>query len=367
MKLQITTKDVSIKDLVHGYKDSGEEGVVAYDGNLDIRPPYQRELVYSMEQMQNVIRSVIKGFPISVMYWSDNGDGTYELLDGQQRTLSICKFVAGDYSIDNRYWFNLTQSEKDAVLDYKLQVYTCTGSDTDKLDWFGIINIAGEKLTTQELRNAVYRGPWLTDAKKKFRVGGPAVDISDKYLKKNALRQELLETALSWKADAEKTTIEDYMAKNQNEESAAELWQYFQEVISWAKRIFPMKRRELTNINWGFLYEAYVAQGRPTLKADALETEIKRLLLDDDVTNKRGIYAYLIFRDLKYLNIRQFSSSMRSAVYTKQEGLCAKCKAKTDISGMEADHITPWSKGGKTVIDNCQMLCLKCNRTKSDK
>lgn len=164
--MNITLKEIPVGDIYNGYKDEKENGITGYDGKLNIRPAYQREFIYRDSQRDEVIHTVRKNFPLNVMYWVKNGTDSYELLDGQQRTISICSYVAGEFSIDFQYFFNLTKAEQDQILDYKLMVYICEGTDKEKLDWFKTINIAGEKLTDQELRNAMYTGEWLTDAKK---------------------------------------------------------------------------------------------------------------------------------------------------------------------------------------------------------
>ena len=173
--MKIDLKKITVRDLVEDYHDDGEGGVRGYGGKLDIRPPFQREFVYKDKQRDAVIETINKGFPLNVMYWAVRQDGTYEVIDGQQRTISAAQYVEGDYSLDGRYFHNLQDDEQELILNYPLQVYVCKGSASEKLDWFRIINIAGEKLTSQELRNAVYAGPWVSDAKRHFisAGGGP--------------------------------------------------------------------------------------------------------------------------------------------------------------------------------------------------
>ena len=176
--MQIELREISVREVVDGYINNAEDGVVGYCGKLNIRPKYQREFVYRDKQRDSVIETVRKNFPLNVMYWVKNSDDTYEVLDGQQRTISICEYVAGNFSLDFQYFHNLTDTEREQILDYKLMVYFCEGNDREKLDWFKTINIAGEKLTDQELRNAIYTGTWLTDAKRYFsRSGCPAYGI----------------------------------------------------------------------------------------------------------------------------------------------------------------------------------------------
>ncbi len=197
--MKIELKEIAIRDVTNGYVNNNEEGVVGYDGKLNIRPKYQREFVYKDKQRDAVIETIKKDFPLNVMYWVKNEDDTYEVLDGQQRTISICEYVAGKFSLNFQYFHNLEKTEQDQILDYKLMVYFCEGNDKEKLDWFETINIAGEKLTDQELKNAIYTGTWLTEAKKYFSKSGcPAYSIASNYLKGSSIRQEYLETAISW-------------------------------------------------------------------------------------------------------------------------------------------------------------------------
>ena len=197
--MKIDLHHIKIRDLVDGYEDNEESGVKAYSGRLDVRPPYQREFVYKDKQRDAVIDTVQKNFPLNVMYWVKTGENSYEVLDGQQRTLSICQYVNNDFSLNFMGFANLPIDKQKQFLDYELMVYICEGTDSEKLDWFKIINIAGEKLTNQELRNSVYTGPWLADAKRYFsKTSGPAYKLGEKLLKGVPNRQEYLETTLSW-------------------------------------------------------------------------------------------------------------------------------------------------------------------------
>jgi len=250
-----------------------------------------------------------------------------------------------------------------------LMIYFCEGTDKERLDWFRIINIAGEKLTDQEIRNAVYTGSWLSDAKLKFSksncVAYLLANDGGSLVSGSPIRQEYLETALSWINDGK---IEDYMAKHQHDKNADELWQYFQDVIAWVRKTFPNYRKEMAHVNWGELYNKFKDK---KLNAAKLETEIKELMQDEDVTKKSGIYPYVLTRQERYLSIRAFTDKMKRETYERQNGICPFCKKERkekkqwDISEMEADHITPWHEGGKTTAENCQMLCKEHNRTKS--
>ena len=358
--MDIKLQEVTVRDLTANYQDNNDEGVTGYGGRLNIRPPYQREFIYKGEQRDKVICTLRKGFPLNVMYWVVRDDGTYEVLDGQQRTISICQYVHGVFSRKGFYFHNLTSDQQEQILNYPLMVYQCKGNDSEKLEWFKTINIAGEKLTEQELRNAMYAGPWLADAKKHFsKREGPAYEIVSKYLDGTAIRQDYLKTALKWKSQ---NAIENYMAKHQHDPNANELWLYFKAVIEWVKLVFPHYRREMKGLDWGGLYDQFHQQ---TLDAHALESEIARLMADDEVTAKKGIYPYVLTREERHLNIRKFSDSQKREAYERQGGKCPRCKDRRyELADMEADHIKPWHEGGKTTPENCQMLCKEHNRRK---
>ena len=359
--MDIEMIEVPVRDLVNGYNNGGVNGVFGYDGKLDIRPKYQREFVYSGKQRSSVVDTVRRNFPLNVMYWSVGDNDTFEVIDGQQRTISVCDYVDGAYSIDGQYFHNLTKEEKTQILDYKIMVFLCEGSDREKLDWFEVINTAGELLTEQELLNAVYTGPWLTDARVIFsKPGCPATKMADKYVKGTAIRQHFLRTAIHWISGG---NIREYMSIHQHDADAKELWDHFETVIKWVDETFPEYRREMKGVNFGSLYSEFKDV---ELDSDEIETAIKSLLVDDSVTNKQGAYYYVLTGDEKKLSIRNFTNSQISQAFAKQSGVCPTCGETFELSDMEADHITPWSKGGKTVPENCQMLCKKCNRTKSD-
>ncbi|MBM3209503.1 DUF262 domain-containing protein [Candidatus Shapirobacteria bacterium] len=363
--MKIDLHRIPIREVIAGYKDSAEEGVTAYGGKLDIRPKYQREFVYKEEQRNAVIETIKNNFPLNVMYWMIREDGGYEMLDGQQRTISIGQYVNGDFSLNERYFHNLTREEQDQILDYELMIYFCEGTDKERLDWFRVINTFGEKVNEQEIRNAVYTGPWLSEAKLKFSKSNcVAYLLANEYgklVEGSPIRQEYLETALSWINDGK---IEDYMARHQHNKDADELWKYFQSVIAWARAIFPNYRHEMSSVQWGELYNQFKDA---KLNAVKLEVEIKELMQDEDVTKKSGVYPYVLTRDERFLNIRDFTDKQKREAYERQKGICVKCRRRFEIEEMEADHITPWHEGGKTVSENCQMLCKQDNRIKSGK
>jgi hypothetical protein len=360
--MEIELKEITVLELVEAYKDNAEEGVVGYGGKLDIRPPYQREFIYKDKQRDAVIASVRSDFPLNVMYWAVRNDGDYEVIDGQQRTLSICQYVNGDFSIKGLAFHNLQDNQQQQILHYKLMVYFCSGQDSEKLDWFRTINIAGEEHTDQELRNAVYTGTWTASAKPIFsKTNCAAHGLASKYLLGSPIRQEYLETAIKWLS---KGKIEDYMSKHQHDNNATPLWQYFQRVIHWVEATFPDYRREMKGVDWGTLYDQFKDNAFDT---DKLEKHVTKLMQDDDVGRKSGIYPYVLDGDERHLNIRAFSDNMKREAYERQKGICVKCKKKFTIEEMESDHIKPWHEGGKTSAENCQMLCKEDNRRKSGK
>jgi len=358
--MNIELKEIKVRDLSKGYQDNEENGVIGYDEKLDIRPPFQREFVYDVKERNAVLNTLQKDFPLNVMYWAVREDGNFEVIDGQQRTISICQYVNGDFSIDGLAFHNLPKDKQEQILDYTLMVYFCSGTDSEKLDWFETINIAGKVLTNQELRNAVYSGSWVSDAKRYFSKNSRP-KIGDDYLSGSANRQEYLETAINWISNGD---IKNYMSKNQHEPNANELWLYFQSVINWVKATFPKYRREMKGIEWGFLYNEFKDK---KLDPKKLENEVSELMEDEDVGNKKGIYTYVLTHKEKHLNIRAFSPNQKREAYERQKGICVVCKEHFEIEGMEADHITPWHEGGKTSAENCQMLCKEDNRRKSGK
>jgi len=364
--MKIELREVTIRELSNGYQDLQDKGVIGYSGLLDIRPPYQREFIYKDKQKEAVIDTITRDFPLNVMYWAVRENGGFEVIDGQQRTISICQYVEGDFSVkvgsfsEYRAFHNLQKDEQEQILNYKLMVYLCSGVDSEKLEWFKTINIAGEKLTEQELRNAVYSGSWVSDAKRYFSKNNcAAYGIGSDYLSGAPIRQDYLETTIKW---ISKDNIQHYMAVHQQDPNANDLWLYFQSVINWVKVVFPIYRKEMKGFQWGVLYNEFHTKKYDHKK---LEEEIKKLMQDEDVTNKKGIYEYVLSRKEKYLNIRAFTDNQKREAYERQGGVCGECGNVFDISEMEADHITPWHTGGKTISENCKMLCKEDNRRKS--
>lgn len=377
--MKIDLKQIPVKDVYDGYKDSGEDGVVGYQGRLNVRPPYQRNFVYDLPEAKAVINTVLHGFPLNVMYWVVDGNNHYEVLDGQQRTLSIMQFLDHKFPIEwegqTMYVDSLPDDLYDNLMNYNLMVYWCSGTDSEKLSWFKTVNIAGEQLTSQELRNITYVGPWLSDAKRHFsKRGCVASKLADRYVKGDPNRQELLETALKWIADAQDITIDNYMAQHKSDDDADELWQYWQKVINWLQMVFPQDYKEMKGLDWGLLYNQYHKNDYNSSKIDK---DIAQLIDDDEIKKKKGIWQYELAVNsneagaTKYLNLRSFAKDMMRKKLKEQDGHCPLCFAEGNekvytLSEMEGDHITPWSKGGKTEYDNLQMLCKRHNRLKSN-
>lgn len=405
--IQVFDKDkgFTIRDLTDGYMKDSDDGsttdsVFGFGGKLNIRPSYQRNSVYSDKKRDAVMQTVLEECPLNTMYWVDKEDGTYEVLDGQQRILAICKFIAGEYAVKNAVFAgtdlpqdfnNIVQNFPDIaekILDYQPDIYICKGTPTEKLKWFHRINTSGEPLNEQELRNSSYTGAWLSDAKARFSsANGRGVKLADEnpendkaepLLKGSWNRQEYLETALSWAARHEGfDSIEEYMLEHRDDPDASSLWQYFSQVIEWVRSKFVSYNAALKGMDWGAIYEAYQngeLDNNIIKKGGAEITEkIVELTSDDEVTAKmKGIYQYIIYGDGKFLQIRQFDEKTARAVYEKQHHHCPYCEKEGNMKEyafkeMHADHIKPWSKGGKTTEDNCQMLCASHNESKGNR
>ncbi len=346
-----TIKKLTIRDLISGYKDSGNDGVVAFDGLLDVRPAYQREFIYKDKQRNAVIDTVLQTAPLNNMYWVLSKEGKYEQLDGQQRTISICQYVTGEFTFNGVYFHTLPKSQQENFLNYELQLYICEGTETEKYSWFERINIAGAVLTKQELRNGIFVGTWLSDAKEFFsKPNCPAYKKGKNYLKGSAIRQDYLETAIKWATNSTKEdNVKRYMSEHQFDKNAKPLYEHFEKVVNWTEKLFPTYRNEMKGVDWGALYAEHKDE---IFDTEMLEGEVRTLMTDDTVTNNKGIYPYLITRDTKYLNIRAFSNAEKRKVYEQQEGVCSHCYDKFDINEMQGDHIEPFSRGGRTVIEN---------------
>lgn len=337
---------------------------------LNIRPGYQRELIYSIPLMRAVIMSILCKLSIGLIRFSRNADGTYEVLDGQQRLLSILHFIAGDYSVqysgETFYYHNLPDDLREQLLNYMPLVIVTDGTESEKLEWFKTINIPGAALNPQELLNAIYHGPFLAALRFMFSKTGCRAEKVSKLdgkplMKGSPIRQDLLATFLEWLADSYGTTVQDLVALHQHDESADWAWDYFAKVMEWVKTKFPTYRKEMASVQWGALYNAY--KGDPRL-ASELEAEVSSLMADDEVTKKTGIYKFVFSRNERDLSLRTFTDTEKRTAYEKQGHKCAHCGQVFAYEDMQGDHIVPWAHGGKTTPDNLQMLCCKCNNSK---
>ncbi|MGN1198062.1 MAG: HNH endonuclease family protein [Acetatifactor sp.] len=371
--MDIQEHEITIRDLFDGYIDNQEDGVFGYHGKLNIRPAYQRELVYTEDKQRDVIKSVRNGFPLNVMYFMENEDGTFELLDGQQRTLSICRYCDNQYSLNfdgqPKQFHNLGKEAQDQILDYTIKVYFCKGTVDERKKWFEIINFKGEALTRQELLNAIYSGPWVTDAKRYFsKTGCAAYQIANDYLlNKSAIRQEIFETALKWIANSEDIDYEEYMAIHQHDDNATPLWEYFKGVIEWVEKVFGCPdnyRSHMKKVDWGILYNKY---HQNEYDSTVMEEKIAALVDDYEVSRDQGAYEFVFDGDPKHLSLRTFDERTKKTAYKQQNGICPICQQHFEYSEMQGDHWKPWSKGGTTTPENCKMLCVACNIQKSNK
>ena len=376
--MKINMIKVPVKELIQNYSEDDQTSRVrAWGGKLDVRPEYQREYVYSDDKRDAVINTILKGFPLNIMYFVDRKDGTYEVLDGQQRIISICRYAMNQFSVKipsasggfntvNRP--NLFDEDAKKFEDYELQVYICEGTDKEKLEWFQIINIAGEELEVQEIRNAIYHSAWLTDAKSLFSRRNCVVNKKyGKYLAGDYIRQKFLETAFTWHADYEgitgKDAVVDYMQQHRQDKNADELWRYFESVFDWVESTFGKYDKTMKGVKWGLLYNQHKDD---KLDVGDIQKRIPELMADKEVQKKSGIYEYLLTGEEKVLSLRTFDEDEKLTMYHRQGGKCAICGKPFDIKDMHGDHVKPWSKGGRTTIDNGQMLCVTCNLAKSN-
>ena len=364
--------EVTVGDIARGYINNEEQGVRGYGGQLDIRPPYQREFIYNESEQQAVISTVLKGYPLNVMYWvrrSEDAECPYEVMDGQQRTLSLCEYVDGKFAYDFKNFFNQPADIQKLILDYPLTIYLCEGEPSEKLEWFKTINIAGKPLNEQEINNAVYAGPFVTDAKRHFSKSNcGAYRLGKDLVNGTPIRQEFLKKALEWIAEHETRegkpqSVVGYMAEHQHDPNANNLWTYFQNVLNWTITNFDLKRfkKIMKGLNWALYYDKYHST---TLDTADLASRISKLILDSDVQKQMGIIPYVLTGDERHLDLRGFPEDIKLAVWEKQHHICPSCQKEFDYEFMEGDHITPWREGGRTVIENCQMLCRECNRRK---
>lgn len=390
---------LTVKELTRGYVENTSTGErTTMNGLLNITPPYQREFVYEQPRRDAVITTILEGCPLNVIYLAKLDDGRLEVIDGQQRITSICKFVKDGFSIDvtmdidgnkRRTGYTDLQAAQEAFDNYELMAFVCEGDNVAKMKWFRRINIAGVKLTEQELRNANYHGSWVTDAKKYFsRTDGLAMDtvIGKQRYKdyvdaktgdksedvKSVARQYLLEKVLGWACDADdenrplltkkaKFDIDEYMGKHYRDEDAKALWRYYDDVITWVSRTFPTYRKLMQGVEWGLLYNRF-----KDVDKTGLDEKVNEILETEEISNEKYVYEAVLSGNMNLLQARAFPEAERKRKYKEQDGICPICGKKFAFEDMAGDHIVPWSKGGKTVYENLQMLCKGCNAGKSD-
>ncbi len=391
MKTTLMT-EWTVDDICKGFLYDKNEGKGLYglNGKLTIQPEYQRNYIYDKDNLDvGVIMSLLKQYPLGLMYFVKTGPETYEVLDGQQRITSIGRFVNNTYTFSvpdengkPRYFSSLSDDEKSLIRNTKLTIYICESESSKEIEeWFGIVNKGGLVLKAQELRNAAYHGPFVTLARKQFSNSEDANMLKWRtYISGDPRRQEILETALSW---VSKGKIDDYMAKHRQDTDITELKNYFDTVISWVGTLFDYTGKEVKGLEWGRLYEEYHSRA---YDKDKINARVEELMGDSAVTDKRGIFEYILGdeKDTKLLNIRIFDDITVNNVYrlqtkeAKEGGYsnCPLCRTSNNPDeqckiwkrdAMDADHVTAWSKGGLTDISNCQMLCKTHNRLKGNR
>lgn len=385
-------EDIKIKDLFDGFLyDTAEgKGVKAWKGRLVIQPPYQRNYIYQEEKRDvGVIESLLKGFPIGVLYFNTTGPDMYEVLDGQQRITSIGRYLDGMFALTKAddpipyYFDSLEKEEQEKILNTKLLIYACVGEMTEIKDWFEVINVQGIKLNEQEILNAACYGTFVTKAKSIFSNSkNPEIQKWKCYIKAKAHRQGYLHAALVWISGGEKN-VRDYMSKHRNDENADELKNYFDSVLNWIKFVFKDVYPVMCGLPWGEYYKDYKDEN---YFPDQISERVKLLMSDVHVHSKKGIFKYILGgeQDTKLLEVRLFDDSTKATVYQRQTDeakaagisncpCCANGKIEKykkhiwALKDMDADHVTAWSKGGETTIENCQMLCKTHNREKGNK
>jgi 5-methylcytosine-specific restriction endonuclease McrA len=388
MKTTLRT-DITVADICDGfvYNELEGKGLFGLGGRLVIQPEYQRNYFYQEKggkREQAVIHSLLRGYPIGLLYFNKVGDDRYEVLDGQQRITSIGRFVTNKFAIkvggNPMIFDSLPADQKARLLDTKLLIYICEGAESEIKEWFQTINIAGVPLNEQELLNAIYSGPFVTLARAEFSNSQNAnLHKWRAYIKGNVNRQDFLACALDW---VSKGNISDYMSKHRYDDNIDELKTYFNSVIDWVATVFRDVYPEMQGLEWGRLYEQY---HRTPYDPDAVAEQVRRLYDDPYVRNKRGIFEYVLggCQDPRLLEVRVFDEAVKRAVYARQTAEaqaagvsnCPLCAVGHDANRsriyeykeMEADHVTAWSKGGASTPENCQMLCKTHNRAKGNK
>lgn len=389
MKTTLIT-NITVKDICNGfvYNELEGKGLFGLSGKLTIQPEYQRNYIYASDggkKEMAVIESILKEYPIGLIYFNKINDSSLEVLDGQQRITSLGRFVSDKFAISDengmgQYFSGMAKDKKAKILETKLLIYECEGTESEIKEWFKTINIAGVPLNNQELLNAVYSGPFVTLGKEEFSNSQNAnIQKWSTYISGSANRQEYFECALEW---VSKQNIGDYMSRHRFDRNINELKQYFNSVIDWISGVFVDVENEMKGLEWGRLYEEY---HKKAYNPKTVSAEVKELYADPYVKNRKGIYEYILggSKDTKLLEIRVFDEAVKRSVYAEQtkkaesvcESNCSYCAIGHDsnskkiwkITEMDADHVTAWSKGGSTVAYNCEMLCKSHNRAKGNR
>ena len=386
MKTTLKT-DITINDICKGftYNELEGKGLYGLSGKLTIQPEYQRNYIYA-DGIRDVavIESILKGYPLGILYFVKTGEDTFEVLDGQQRITSFGRYVIGKFAVKidgmENYFSGLNEDLQQKILNTKLLIYECEGTETEIKEWFKTINIAGIPLNEQELLNAIYSGKFVTEAKREFSNSQNSnVQKWKAYVKGDVKRQDFLSCALDWVSKGEK---EKYMSEHRNSDNINELKTYFTTVIDWISGVFKSVEKEMCGLKWGELYEKY---GKNPYNPDEVDKKLKELYADGSVKKRSGIFEYILGGcvDTKLLEIRVFEDRDKRIVYENQTKLanenqlsnCPLCAISDNVnktriwklSEMDADHVTAWSKGGSTDITNCQMLCITHNRAKGNR
>lgn len=389
MKTTLVT-DLTVKDICDGfiYNELEGKGLFGLSGKLTIQPEYQRNFIYSGDGGKReiaVIESILKRYPLGLIYFNKVNHDNFEVLDGQQRITSIGRFVTNKFAIKDsngmeQYFSGLAQDKKDLIQNTKLLVYECEGHESEIKEWFKTINIAGVPLNDQELLNAVYSGKFVTLAKEEFSNSQNSnINKWSSYIKGSVIRQDFLECALHW---VSKGNIGDYMSRHRNDDNIKELSIYFNSVIDWVSTVFTEVESEMRGVEWGRLYETY---HKTSYNPSEVSDKVKMLYGDPYIKNRKGIFEYILggSSDTKLLEVRVFDEATKKSVYqsqtneakAKDASNCPHCAIGHDankkkiwaLSDMDADHVSAWSKGGGTNIKNCQMLCKTHNRAKGNR
>jgi len=387
MKTTLRT-DISVKDICEGfvYNELEGKGLFGLSGKLTIQPEYQRNYIYADGKRDvSVIQSILKGYPLGLIYFNKIDDNNLEVLDGQQRITSFGRYITNKFAIkDNngieQYFSGIAEDKQKLILETKILIYECEGTESEIKEWFKTINIVGVPLNDQELLNAVFSGPFVTKCKEEFSNSQNSnIQKWSAYVSGSAIRQQFLECALDW---VSKDNIGDYMSKHRFDNNINEVKTYFNTVIDWVSSVFIDVEDEMCGLEWGRLYEEY---HRTAYNQNKVSVEVKKLYADPYVKNRKGVFEFILggLTDTKILDIRVFDEATKKSVYAQQtqlaesksESNCPLCllghdSNKTKIwkfTEMDADHVAAWSKGGATNIKNCQMLCKTHNRAKGNR